>query len=328
MSWESCVSFNAPILLVIVLLVVAASLASYLVSQWSAISGGRGVVASIALTAGATALLIAAAMVLLTLYSPSLLRFHDDGGANARSTGAGRASGLLAQSPSAHVSQSGISDVLATQAGGRRSVSALTQPHAPRSPSQTATLTAVTPSTSRAGANRMHTDTYLPRGALTTAGPWAATTCVHALRRDPDNPTRWTIENECGTPVGIVFAACDEAPTQCDAPRAGFWTYDVGGMFLPSQAQRSVTDDEETRYGRQIRYVACSVTNAAAVALLGEDSAEQSTPARLERFDAAVENDECVQQVRYWSDAGRSAAISIDALLGPGLPGRTRRADD
>ena len=134
---------------------------------------------------------------------------------------------------------------------------------------------------------------------------------------------RWTLENDCGVAVGIVFAACEQAPGDC---QSGAWKYEIGGMYLPGKAQRTVTGAEETRHGQQIRYVACIVTTPSAIRLIGLDSEERSSQAWMEAFDAASQIDPCLVRVQQWTDAGRRSGVSIDALIGPGLPGRTRQA--
>jgi hypothetical protein len=156
------------------------------------------------------------------------------------------------------------------------------------------------------------------------ADPWAATNCVSAFNPDPADLARWTIDNDCGAPVGVVFVSCTESPPECNDRQSTSWEYQIDGMILPGKAQRPVTYDEETQYGRQIRYVACLVATPLAIKLIGQSSETRPSPSWLEQFDAVRKNDQCLTRVQSWSDAGRRSGKSIDVLLGTNVPGKAR----
>ena len=75
---------NTYTLLVIFLLLFAASLASYLLSQWTAGRNHGGTVGWLALSLGTTLLLTAAVMVVLSARLPATLRFWGSDGSSAR----------------------------------------------------------------------------------------------------------------------------------------------------------------------------------------------------------------------------------------------------
>jgi hypothetical protein len=167
-------------------------------------------------------------------------------------------------------------------------------------------------------------DAALPRSRATilaaAAGPWGATRCVFALRKDPANPTNWTLENECDAAVGIVLASCNDA-SRCVG---GGWDYLRDGILLPAKAQRSISQEEQTYSGVHIRYVACLIENAAAIELLSIDPPRTSK--WREAFEAAAQIDPCLIAMRNGSAAGARLGHPIDVLLGPATPSNAHEA--
>ena len=139
---------------------------------------------------------------------------------------------------------------------------------------------------------------------------------MHAFHPDPGQPARWSLDNGCGRPVAILVAVCAHGAAGC----AGNWVYEPDGMMLPGKAQRPVTMTQETQYGREIRFVACLVSNRAAIGLIGSDSETRTSALWAEQFAAARASDECLSRVQSWAAAGRHSGASIDQLIGTGLP--------
>jgi hypothetical protein len=311
---------DASTLVIAFLLVTAASLAGYLLSQWSSVRSGSIGIGWVAISIGITLLLAAAAIVVLTVGLLSELRLSpniESAEPRRRSTqaGSGTAERVLdrqeAPMPAAPTGRGGsrtagrhIAEDLSEQPGGGiETASALS-------------------SLQRPGASREAKASHGGGLVFTDADPWAATNCVFALNLDPADLTRWTIENECGAPVGIVFASCSKSPWECTDRQFASWEYQVDGMILPGKIQRPVTYEEQTRYGNQIRYVACMVATPLAIELIGQDRESRSSSSWSEQFDAARNDDECLARVRKWSDAGRRSGSSIDVLLGANVPGK------
>jgi hypothetical protein len=135
---------------------------------------------------------------------------------------------------------------------------------------------------------------------------WGATRCVFAFRQDPTEE-RWTLENDCGVPVGVMLATCADHQARC----AGGWRVVNEGMLLPGKPQRSVSLREQTQRGARIRYIACAIEDPDTIAFMAIDPPAMPTNARREALDAAAQNDLCVGAIRDGS---------IDRLFGPGAP--------
>jgi hypothetical protein len=160
------------------------------------------------------------------------------------------------------------------------------------------------------------------RGTATSqsADPWAMTHCVLAIRPDPADPTRWWLENECGTPVAILFSVCERSAAQCDGSNS--WKYPTNAVLLPAKSQRSVTYAEQTRYGEHIRYVACAVTTSSAAELIDKERDSRTSRAVTAALDAVRANDDCIARADHWSEIGRRSGASIDTMLGNHLRSR------
>ncbi|WP_116808179.1 hypothetical protein [Steroidobacter cummioxidans] len=306
-------------LVVVFLLVIAASLASYLLSQWSSIRNSKISIGWVAISMGTTFLLVAAAIVVLTVGLLLKLRLSPnielaervrksaqlDGGTAQRVLDRKEASADRGVSPGASRS---IAEGRSEHRSGIEPVSALGSAQA------TSAQREAKSGTASQGVGLIFTE----------ADPWAATNCVYAFNRDPADLTRWTIENECGAPVGVVFASCSKSPPECSANESTSWVYQRDGMIFPGRVQRPVTYEEETRYGSQIRYVACMVAAPVTIQLIGQSSESRSSSSWREQFEAARNSDECLIHVQILSETGRRLGRSIDSLLGGNAPGSVR----
>jgi hypothetical protein len=150
--------------------------------------------------------------------------------------------------------------------------------------------------------------------AFDAADPWAATRCVIPIQRDPAQPTRWTIENDCSFAVGIVIAACSN--DECDATQR--WNYEAQGVVLPRKLQRSVTAQEQTFYGERVEHLACALATQRAIELIGESNEERATEAWRRQFAEARALDDCLAWVTRLSEQGRRSGVPIHALIGGG----------
>ena len=149
---------------------------------------------------------------------------------------------------------------------------------------------------------------------------WPATNCVRSFHADPADVDRWSIENDCTSPIAIVFAACTESSMRCNDDQSRAWKYQSGGIVLPGKLRRATAEEAPLQFGRQVRYVACAVTSAIPVKLLGLEAAMRSSPSGRLQLDASRDDDECLARVQRWSNAGSRSAMSIDAFLRDGLP--------
>ena len=147
--------------------------------------------------------------------------------------------------------------------------------------------------------------------APATEEPWGAMACVRSYRRDPENVSRWTIENECSRPVAIVLARCATDAAECDA--RALWSHESGVFALPMKLQRPVFAADETREGRVLRLLACHVTSPRAIELIGEGLETRSTDAWQENWDAVVLRDECLSRVERLSELGRRTGRMAEA---------------
>jgi hypothetical protein len=321
---------DASTLIVAFLLVTAASLAGYLLSQWSSIHNGGIGIGWVAISIGTTLLLAAAAIVVLMVGLLPTMRLSpniESAEQMRKSTqlGRGTAEGVLdRQEASTETLNATIGANASTDRGVSSSAGRYIVEGDPEHRSGMETASALSP-LQTPGEPREAKSGAAPYGVglvFTNTDPWAATNCVYAFNRDPAELTRWTIENECGAPVGVVFASCSKSPPECSGPQSASWEYQIDGMTLPGKAQRPVTDEEETRYGSQIRYIACMVAAPLTIKLIGQSSEARSSPSWFEQFDAARNGDECLARVQKWSDAGHSSGKSIDDLLGANAPGK------
>lgn len=149
---------------------------------------------------------------------------------------------------------------------------------------------------------------------------WPATNCVRSFHADPADVNRWSIENDCTSPIAVVFAACTESSMRCNDDQSRAWKYQSGGMVLPGKLRRTTPEEAPLQFGWQVRYVACAVTAAIPVKLLDLEAGLRSSSSGRLQLDASREDDECLVRVQRWSNAGSRSAMSIDAFLRDGLP--------
>lgn len=255
-------------LLVVFLLVTAATLASYALSHWNSI---RGVIGVATASIGTTMLLVAAAIVVLTfvfrgpLWRPNLGTEQElrEAAAAAKET-----SRRLAASPFAAAASAAGNETSARTVGQRESPAG-GSPVLPVRKEQTSK-----PAATQTAEPGKSTRSSQPVSAFTDADPWAATRCVYASNRDLSMRQR-KIDNDCDTPVGVV----------------------VGGrsIILPLPAQRPISLDERTIDFDT--YTACFVSTAEAIDLIGASSEERSTAQWRHQFDQARLKDGCLTRL-------------------------------
>lgn len=302
------------------LLLFAASIASYGLSVSLAARASRGMIV-VGLSVGTTLLVAAVWLVVGSTSSWFAARFSGDALSNENSNGASRSasfvtSGIPHRFPpdGREVGDSASSPALVEESDDFMHVddrgSRLLQPHGKSS---------LVP---RASSEETRTprDTRSLEWATTARAPvmdaWSATNCVAAIQPDPAEPTRWWLENECGTAIAILFSARG----------SGSWSYLSRPMLLPAKFDRFTPHSEETQHGEEIRFVACVVTTDALVKLIVRGRGLEPESEWLEDLDQAGSSDECFVRVAQGARSGRASGRSIEQLLGPDVPGRIRLA--
>jgi hypothetical protein len=272
-------------LIVVFLLVTAASLASYALSHWSSIRGALNL-SWAATSLGTTMLLIAAAIVVLTfvfrgpLWRPNLgveQPMHERAAA-PEETPARRLDASLVSPGAAAPTQAATSSQTARSSRDRHieDDSAATMASEPQAASKAAT----TPSGTKLSSSFL--------GAYKDDDPWAATRCVSVYNPGSD-PMQWKIENDCDLPVGIVVSICAKDGQHCvPAPQ----------LIFPAKRQRPITLEEQTVVGYSVRHMACFVATAEAVYFIGARSEERATDAWREQFEAARTSDSCLLRLQ------------------------------
>lgn len=152
--------------------------------------------------------------------------------------------------------------------------------------------------------------------AAASVDPWAATQCVVVLQRDPAEPTRWTIENDCGAPVGVIVAACTQTAVACEAAGVTPWKYSYDEVLLPNKARRTITEAEQTVFGEHIRDAACIVAAPAAIELISMDAPARASDTWRANLSIARETDPCLMQLLWFAERGRRTGLSPDVLRG------------
>jgi hypothetical protein len=261
-------------LLVVFLLVTAATLASYALSHWSSIRGAIGL-GWAATSIGTTMLLTAAAIVVLTfVFRGPLWRPDLGSGQQLRETAAASEETLSRRIAASPFSTTG------TAAADQTSSRAAGEPHRRRTDSSPASIgsekqtptSGTTPATASTQAERGSQ----PVSQFRDADPWAATRCVYAVNFGVSEPMQKLV-NECNAPVGISYAG--------------------GSTILPAQAQRPVTLDEQT-VPAGASYTACFIATSKAMTLIGAPMEERSTPEWREQFESARVSDSCLLRLR------------------------------
>lgn len=94
------------------------------------------------------------------------------------------------------------------------------------------------------------------------------------------------------------------------------WTYEARGIVLPEKWQRTVTALEQTFHGERIERLACALSSARAIELVGESSEVRATEEWQREFEEARALDDCMSWVARLSEHGRRTGIPIHALIG------------
>jgi hypothetical protein len=159
---------------------------------------------------------------------------------------------------------------------------------------------------------------------------WPATDCIASTRSD--GSARWMLDNGCGRVVAVLFASCELSEAACftNTLVSQAWRYEPSGILLTAANDRpvplrlgdhgplvapifTIRDAGNTR--RQIRYLACEVTAPGVLQALRESGGELSQ----QRLTAALRADACYAQVLAWSSSGQRSGASPDSLLRNGI---------
>jgi hypothetical protein len=306
--------------LVISLLVLVASLASYVLSQSGFIRSGGRTFAWASISMGTTLLLAAVVIVVLAIAFFSKLRLLTSG------TEATQAVTSTQPYPRPNPFREGVpagtnsvvqSDAPQVDSNDRTSGRTRRQGRSTRAGNeleQQPTASSVTSKTEHQSSNALATRVGSPGVLTAAADPWAATKCVVPIHGDPADLMRWKLVNDCGVPVGIVIATCSQSEAECNARGSRAWKYQIDGMTLPAKPQRSVTEAEETVRAAQLRHLACAITDPNAIKRIGKEQVGPSLASR-EDFESVRKMDDCLVRVRELSIIGQSTGLPIDALL-------------
>jgi hypothetical protein len=157
---------------------------------------------------------------------------------------------------------------------------------------------------------------------------WPATDCVASTRSDESG--RWVLDNGCGRVVAVLFASCELSETACftNALVSTGWSYEPAGILMTAGDDRPVplrlgksgplvapifTIRDAAGAARQIRYLACEVTDPGVLQVLSTSGADEG------RLAAELRDDACYSQVLAWSRSGQRHGSSPDALLRRGI---------
>ena len=159
---------------------------------------------------------------------------------------------------------------------------------------------------------------------------WPATDCVESMRADES--AHWILDNGCDRVVAVLFASCQLSETACftNALVSQGWQYEATGILMTAESDKPLPlrlgDDgpivapiftirDAAGARRQIRYLACEVTAPGVLGLL-RGLSDQLTSQRL---TAELRADACYSQVLDWSRSGHRLGASPDALLRRGI---------
>lgn len=284
------------------LLIVAASLASYLFSQWPLFRSAETTSGWIALSLGTTLLLISAVAVVLFSGVSPIYWLTERLGLQQSLVGHRQSEQLPNLPPDQlmrEVSQTLAHDVTTEF----RSRSGAMTGHGVDGNSPGSSGSADTGYATPASQSSYRREPAGNSAPLQTSGSvgmsqdaWGGTRCVVSYQPDPLDPTRWLLENDCGAPVAVLIATCERQLSECDERASGLWDYREGGMILPGKYQRSVTSAEQTQYGAHIRYIACIIEQPWAVNLIGQGLAAFSSA----DFEAAQPSDSCLARAQQF----------------------------
>jgi hypothetical protein len=306
--------------LVISLLVLVASLASYVLSQSGFIRSGGRTFAWASISMGTILLLAAVVIVVLAITFFSKLRLmtsDTDANQAVTSTQPDPRPNPFREGVPADTSSVVQNDAPQVDSNDRTTDRTRREGSSARAGHDLQQQPAATPITSKA--ERQSSTTLVTRvgspGILAAAAdPWAATKCVVPIHGDPADLMRWKVVNDCGVPVGIVIATCSQSEAECNARGSKAWKYQLDGMILPAKPQRSVSEAEETVRAGQLRHLACVVTNPDSIRRIGKEQVG-SSPASREDFEPVRKMDDCLVRVGELSIIGQSTGLPIDVLL-------------
>ncbi|HET9445489.1 MAG TPA: hypothetical protein VFO35_04475 [Steroidobacteraceae bacterium] len=160
---------------------------------------------------------------------------------------------------------------------------------------------------------------------------WPATDCVESMRAEES--AHWILDNGCDRVVAVLFASCELSETACFANALvsqGGWKYEPNGILLTAGNDKPLplrlgdggprvapifTIRDAGGVRRQIRYLACEVTAPGVLRALREYGGEPAQQA----LTAELSTDACYLQVLDWTRSGRRTGASPDALLRRGV---------
>jgi len=142
---------------------------------------------------------------------------------------------------------------------------------------------------------------------------WPATNCVAA--KYSDRTTMWVLDNACDGVVAVAFQSCELGEAECRSVPSSDqrWRYEPAGILMTAANDKpvllrvadkgplvapifTIPDLAGTR--RQIRYGACIVTAPRVLRLLRDSGGDEMAQQRLV---AALRDDACYLQVLRWS---------------------------
>jgi hypothetical protein len=142
---------------------------------------------------------------------------------------------------------------------------------------------------------------------------WPATNCVAA--KYSDRTARWVLDNACDEVVAVAFQSCEVGAAECRSAQTNGqrWRYEPAGILMTAANDKpvllrvadegplvapifTIPDVAGTR--RQIRYGACLVTAPHVLRLLRDSGGDEMAQQRLA---AALRDDACYLQVLRWS---------------------------
>ena len=343
----------ATAVLIVTLLTVAASLASWLFGQWlsrrTSISG-----VALAVGGGGTVLLIASvALVIVTAsrWWPQLIPVEDLSASLAPASTSTRSSDAwpakAAPLPAAIAESARPEDAAAAaerlrMSARKQEMLAAAEAHLERSEYIQAIDITREYLLAVPGDNDMRSLQARSLFAAQHPGPasvipaavvaeWPATDCVESERAN--DSSRWVLDNGCGRVVAVLFASCELSETACFTntliPQRG-WKYEATGILMTAESDKPLplrlgadgplvapifTIRDAAGMRRQIRYLACEVTAPGVLQLLHDSGAELTS----QRLTAELRADACYSKVLDWSRSGHRLGASPDALLRRGI---------